>query len=100
MHRDDVKTVEKSKKRAGGRKDYDQALFDALRAIRKQIADASRVPPFVVFSDATLAEMARSRPTHAREMLQVSGVGEHKLQKYGKAFMDVISGFDKENSTT
>ena len=99
LPRDAVKTVEKSKKRAGGRKDYDQTLFDALRAIRKQIADASRVPPFVVFSDATLAEMARNRPTHARELLQVSGVGEHKLQKYGKAFMDVISGYDTDYST-
>ncbi len=99
MPRDAVKTVKKSKKRAGGRKDYNQALFDALRATRKQIADAASVPPFVVFSDATLVEMARSRPTHAREMLQVSGVGEHKLHKYGKVFMDVISGFDRENST-
>ena len=100
LPRDTVETVAKSKKKVGGRKDYDQALFDALRATRKQIADAASVPPFVVFSDATLAEMARSRPTHAREMLQISGVGEHKLRQYGKAFMDVISGYDKENSTT
>jgi ATP-dependent DNA helicase RecQ len=43
--------------------------------------------------------MARSRPTHSREMLQVSGVGEHKLRQYGKAFMDVIAGYDKENAS-
>ena len=96
--RDAVATVEKGKKRAGGRKDYDQALFDALRATRKKIADEARVPPFVVFSDATLAEMARSRPTHSREMLQVSGVGEHKLRQYGKAFMDVIAGYGQGSS--
>lgn len=60
--RDAVQTVEKGKKRAGGRRDYDQALFDLLRATRKRIADATHVPPFVVFSDATLAEMARTRP--------------------------------------
>ncbi|MDD2732501.1 MAG: DNA helicase RecQ [Desulfuromonadaceae bacterium] len=96
--RDAVETVEKGKKRAGGRKDYDQALFDALRAARKKIADDAKVPPFVVFSDATLAEMARNRPTHSREMLQVSGVGEHKLRQYGQAFMDVISGYNKENT--
>ncbi|MFZ2948788.1 MAG: DNA helicase RecQ [Desulfuromonadaceae bacterium] len=96
--RDAVATVEKGKKRAGGRKDYDQALFDSLRATRKSIADDAKVPPFVVFSDATLAEMARSRPTHSREMLQVSGVGEHKLRQYGKAFMDVISAYDQEHS--
>lgn len=96
--RDAVETVAKGKKRAGGRKDYDQALFDALRATRKELADEAGVPPFVVFSDATLAEMARSRPTHSREMLQVSGVGEHKLRQYGKAFMDVISAYDQEHS--
>lgn len=96
--RDAVETVEKGKKRVGGRKDYDQALFDALRATRKKIADDAKVPPFVVFSDATLAEMARTRPTHSRELLQVSGVGEHKLHQYGKAFMDVIAGYGQESS--
>lgn len=88
--RDAVQTVERGKKRAGGRRDYDQALFDALRATRKKIADADSVPPFVVFSDATLAEMARTRPKDAQDMLQVSGVGDHKLRQYGKAFLDVI----------
>ena len=95
--RDAVQTVEKGKKRAGGRRDYDQALFDALRATRKKIADAANVPPFVVFSDATLAEMARSRPADARELLQVSGVGEHKLRQYGRVFLDVIATYTREN---
>lgn len=95
LPRDAVETVAKGKKRAGGRKDYDQALFDVLRATRKSIADEAGVPPFVVFSDASLAEMARSRPTHSREFLQVSGVGEHKLRQYGKTFMDVIAGYDQ-----
>jgi ATP-dependent DNA helicase RecQ len=90
LPRDAVETVEKGKKRAGGRKDYDQALFDALRATRKRLADAAGVPPFVVFSDATLAEMARTRPADSRTMLQVSGVGEHKLRQYGKTFLEVI----------
>ena len=96
--RDAVATVEKSKKRAGSRKDYDLVLFDALRAARKKLADAAGVPPFVVFSDATLAEMARTRPTHPREMLQISGVGEHKLRQYGTVFMDVIDDYDQENA--
>ncbi|MFA7060675.1 MAG: RecQ family ATP-dependent DNA helicase, partial [Pedobacter sp.] len=94
----DVETVERGKKRAGGKKDYDQALFDALRATRKKIADAARVPPFVVFSDATLAEMARTRPIDSRELLQVSGVGEHKLRQYGKAFLQVIAVYCQENA--
>ncbi len=98
LPRDAVETVVKGKKRAGSRKDYDQALFDALRALRKQIADAAKVPPFVVFSDATLAEMARTRPTHSRELLQVSGVGDHKLSQYGKAFMDLIAGYGRDSS--
>ena len=91
--RDAVQTVEKGKKRAGGRRDYDQTLFDALRATRKKIADAASVPPFVVFSDATLAEMARSRPTDSHAMLQVSGVGDYKLRQYGRAFLDTIAAF-------
>ncbi|MBC7961957.1 MAG: DNA helicase RecQ [Steroidobacteraceae bacterium] len=96
--RDAAETVERGKKRAGGRKDYDQALFDALRATRKKLADDAGVPPFVVFSDATLAEMARSRPTAARELLQVSGVGEHKLRQYGKTFLEVIAGYCQESA--
>jgi ATP-dependent DNA helicase RecQ len=98
LPRDTVETVERGKKRAGGRKDYDQALFNSLRALRKKIADEASVPPFVVFSDATLAEMARTRPTHSRELLQVSGVGEHKLRQYGKAFLDVIAGYCQDNA--
>jgi len=98
LPRDAVETVAKGKKRAGGRKDYDQVLFDALRANRKSIADEAGVPPFVVFSDATLADMARTRPTHSREFLQVSGVGEHKLRQYGKTFMAVISGHEQQSA--
>ena len=96
--RDAAETVERGKKRAGGRRDYDQALFDALRATRKKLADEAGVPPFVVFSDATLAEMARTKPTAARELLQVNGVGEHKLRQYGKAFLEVISGYSQESA--
>lgn len=91
--RNPIQTVEKVKKSAGGRKDYDQALFDALRAKRKEIANAAAIPPFVVFSDATLAEMARVVPTHTDQLHRISGVGEHKLLKYGKAFLEVITGY-------
>ena len=93
--RDAIQTVEKGRKRASGRRDYDQALFDVLRATRKKIADAAGVPPFVVFSDATLAEMARNMPTDSRELLQVSGVGEHKLRRYGRTFLEVIADYQK-----
>ncbi|MDD2899936.1 MAG: HRDC domain-containing protein, partial [Desulfuromonadaceae bacterium] len=68
--------------------------FDRLKALRKQIADAGNVPPFVVFSDATLVEMASSRPGDVREPLSITGVGDHKLRKYGSAFLAVINDLD------
>lgn len=95
--RDAVKTVEKVKKRTDASKDYDQVLFEILRSTRRDIAAATKVPPFVVFSDATLAEMARSKPTDSRQFLKVSGVGENKMLKYGRIFMDVISTYCNEN---
>lgn len=80
--RNALETVERGKKKTGGKKNYDQTLFDRLRALRKQIADAVGVPPFVVFSDATLAEMARHMPVDTNQFHQISGVGEHKLHQF------------------
>jgi ATP-dependent DNA helicase RecQ len=100
MPRNTVETVEQTRKRAGGRRDYDQALFDRLRVLRKRIADEAKLPPFVVFSDATLAEMARTMPDNRQEMRQVSGVGDRKLQQYGDAFLAEIrqyQGRDTDN---
>ncbi len=71
----------------------DNGLFQALRALRKEIANREGVPPFVVFGDATLTEMVARRPKDAAELLLISGVGQHKLGKYGAEFLRVISGF-------
>ena len=68
----------------------DAALFDALRACRRRLADEAGVPPYVVFHDATLLDMARQRPMTLAAMLDVSGVGDAKLEKYGGSFLDVI----------
>ena len=69
----------------------DEDLFEALRALRKRLADEQNVPAYVVFSDATLAEMAARRPgTHA-ELLEVNGVGQTKLERYGDAFLAEIA---------
>ncbi|MGB9080627.1 MAG: DNA helicase RecQ [Desulfuromonadaceae bacterium] len=87
-----IKPEEKAKRRRGTVDALHQELFDRLRGLRKQIADAANVPPFVVFSDATLLEMASSKPHDERELLSVTGVGEHKLSKYGGAFLSVING--------
>jgi len=73
--------------------DYDPALFEELRRVRKQIADRDGVPPYVVFGDASLAEMAAQLPTSASEMMAVSGVGQVKLQRYGQTFIQAINGF-------
>ena len=69
---------------------YDKRLFARLKGLRKALAEEHDVPPFVVFSDATLADMAQKTPTSQREMLAVSGVGQTKLQRYGQAFLSVI----------
>ena len=89
-----VKPEEKAKRRRGTFPGHNQELFDKLRVLRKRIADAANVPPFVVFSDATLIEMAASKPRDERELLEVTGVGAHKLRKYGAAFLAVINGLD------
>lgn len=82
----------KGRESAHGEQRQNEELFQALRALRKEIAAREGVPPFVVFGDATLAEMAASLPSNAEEMLRISGVGQHKLGKYGAEFLRVIEG--------
>lgn len=69
---------------------YDKKLFAKLRKLRKAIADDEDLPPYVVFNDASLMEMAEMLPTSAGEMLAVNGVGHRKLEKYGNVFLSVI----------
>ncbi|MDG6239353.1 ATP-dependent DNA helicase RecQ [Glaesserella parasuis] len=71
-------------------KRYDKDLFARLRFLRKQIADKENIPPYVVFNDATLQEMAEFMPTTADEMLSINGVGERKLERFGEAFLRLI----------
>ena len=66
-------------------------LFEYLRALRKEIALRDHIPPYVVFSDATLKDMCAVLPKSREEMLLVKGIGEHKLQKYGEAFLACIA---------
>ena len=70
--------------------DDDEELFSRLRALRKELADLQGVPPYVIFSDATLRAMVRRRPQTAEELLQVSGVGNVKLERYGRRFLEVL----------
>ncbi len=71
-------------------KNYDKKLFAKLRKLRKSIADQDGLPPYVVFSDATLIDMAEILPTSYGEMLAVNGVGQRKLEKYADPFLDLI----------
>lgn len=69
------------------------ALFEKLRQKRRELADEQGVPPFMVFSDRTLHEMAQSKPQTQREFLLVNGVGQRKLEQYGATMMDVIGEY-------
>ena len=71
----------------------DAAVFEALRALRRELADREGVAAYMVFSDATLRDMTAKMPRNERELLAVSGVGEYKLRKYGKAFLEKLSQF-------
>jgi RecQ family ATP-dependent DNA helicase len=72
---------------------HERALFEELRGVRLALAREARVPPFVVFSDRTLQEMAQKRPLNEDALLQVGGVGAHKLATYGTPFLEAIRAY-------
>lgn len=83
----------KPKKKAKGTESLTSAgfqLFDKLRALRLEIAREEKMPPYIVFSDKTLIDMAAKMPSNKEEMMNVSGVGENKFAKYGERFLSVI----------
>jgi len=79
-------------------KSYDRALFAKLRELRKSIADGEDIAPFIVFNDATLSELARIQPKTSREMLNISGIGDVKLSRYGQPFLTLIKEHIKGNN--
>ena len=83
-----IKSRSTSQKAFGG--NYDRKLFAKLRKLRKAIADEENIPPYVVFNDATLIEMAEQMPLSPGEMLGVNGVGTRKLERFGREFMALI----------
>ena len=74
--------------------DKEESLFESLRALRIEIAREEKVPPYIVFSDKTLAHMCVVKPKTKGEMLKVSGVGEFKFEKYGQRFLMCIEKFE------
>jgi ATP-dependent DNA helicase RecQ len=98
--REDARPVRGSRRRdsklivAGGSlgiEAYEQSMWDALRALRTQLARQHGVPPYVVFHDATLLAMLRALPANEDELATISGVGEAKLKRYGRDFLAVIN---------
>ncbi len=89
---------ERRSKRAGEANPVGNPLFDALRAKRRDLAAEAGMPPYVIFHDSTLREMARIRPKSLRDMALVPGVGARKLEAYGAAFLDVIRGGGEESA--
>ncbi|PFK43690.1 DNA helicase RecQ [Bacillus cereus] len=75
----------------------DHPLFEVLRDVRKEIAQGEGVPPFVIFSDQTLKDMCAKMPQSDAELLQVKGIGEHKLVKYGSQFLQAVIHFIEKN---
>jgi ATP-dependent DNA helicase RecQ len=82
-----TKRVQKSRHDRTSWEGVDGDLFESLRALRRRIADERGVPPYVIFSDASLRDMARKRPRNASEFIKVYGVGERKLEDLGPRFL-------------
>lgn len=79
---------------------YDAKLFEILKALRKRISEETHVPPFIVFSDTSLKQMATYFPTSEEQMLKISGVGYSKFDKYGNDFLETIRPYVSENNIT
>ena len=70
--------------------DVDQDLWEALRERRKRFADENNVPPYVIFHDTTLVQIAATKPQTSEAFLAINGVGQTKLARYGPAFLEVV----------
>ena len=89
--------LQQSPGNSGGSGASDQALLELLKSLRKKIAKEKNVPPYVVFQDPSLEEMATTYPSNANELAQVNGVGMGKVQKFGKPFLDLINKYVEDN---
>lgn len=78
--------------------EYNRELFEILRQKRKELADSERVPPYVIFSDKALVEMAAYYPQNENDMLKITGVGKVKLKQYGELYIGIIKTFCKQNN--
>ena len=92
-----IDIAEKVARRRAGAIECDEALFERLRALRRRLADERGVPAYIIFSDVSLREMARTYPANSTEFRRISGVGEQKLKDFGEAFLREIKGHSAAN---
>lgn len=85
--------LQRDRNRSKGGIECNEDLFSILRTLRKELADEQGVPPYIVFSDVTLREMARYFPANEEKLSEISGVGYKKLEAYGEAFLEAITEF-------
>lgn len=96
LRKDRPRKATRAMRRTEQNEDFDPALaglFEALRAERARLAREQGVPSYVVFHDATLRAMASAKPASRAELARLPGIGEAKLEKYGRAFLDIITGW-------
>jgi ATP-dependent DNA helicase RecQ len=94
-----IEIVEKSARIKRGAIECDEELFERLRALRRRLADERGVPAYIIFSDVSLREMARTYPKNSTEFRRIAGVGEQKLKDFGEAFLSVIRSHSAENQS-
>lgn len=92
--KEDVRQIQKS--RVKMKPAVDKKLLSKLTEVRRRIAEEQHVPPFIIFTNATLRDMAIKRPKTRYEMLRVDGVGENKMERYGMRFMLTIKKYEDE----
>src|SRR5882724_2943960 len=93
-----IEIADKPKKARAGAIECDEPLFDRLRVVRRKLADERDVPAYVIFSDVSLREMARSYPATANEFQRIAGVGEHKFKDFAEPFLSEIKDYLANNS--
>jgi ATP-dependent DNA helicase RecQ len=90
-----LQKIHKAKKKVT----IENSLFSMLKAARKAVSERESVPPYIIFTDAALREMSEKLPKNAKEFLDIKGVGESKLEKYGQEFLQTIKTYVAENSS-
>ncbi|HWQ44927.1 MAG TPA: DNA helicase RecQ [Methanosarcina barkeri] len=94
----DILKTQNVRKAVKSGKEPDPILFERLKALRKEIALQKNLPPYIIFSDTTLKEMTTKFPHSSEEFHSITGVGEHKLRKYGDAFLKEIENYCRDYS--